>query len=217
MPHLLCLAAGRQEHSPFWHPACSLRFVFGFFSKSWFTCWKNKEWSASLTHSSVVTYGQGGSLMEGENGLFWTGQSHATIEGCCIREPTPSVWMESKVAESYSWYCQSIFLDHCGSSVQAKVYFQWRDVQYTWNWLTQGWKHIPAICQDRTSYGKKIHWGVLLKPASKPLPQIFMENHPLPVDRRENIWEKTPHFLKFQKVYWTAKRLNEEKGTVLGA
>lgn len=85
-----------------------LRLVF-FCSRSWFTYWKAKEWSASLTHLSVVTYGQGRSLMEGESGLFWAEQSHATIEGCCIRDPTPLAWMESKVAE---WKLQLILPKH---------------------------------------------------------------------------------------------------------
>lgn len=87
-------------------------------------------------------------------------------------------------SEYYSRYCQSIFLDHFGSRVQAKVYFQWRDVQYTWIWLTQGWNHSPTFCQDRTS--KKATEVCCLQALSKPLPQIFTQSHSLPVDRGEN-------------------------------
>ncbi|RMB93971.1 hypothetical protein DUI87_29557 [Hirundo rustica rustica] len=56
--------------------------------------------------------------------------------------------LESKAAKWYTAIdiANAFFFIPLAAECRAQFAFSWRGVQYTWNWLLQGWKHSPTIC-----------------------------------------------------------------------
>ncbi|KAJ7408828.1 endogenous retrovirus group K member 25 Pol protein-like protein [Pitangus sulphuratus] len=54
--------------------------------------------------------------------------------------------LESKIAKWYVTIANAFFSIALAVECRPQFAFTWRGVQYTWNWLPQGWKHSPTIC-----------------------------------------------------------------------
>ncbi|GAB0209579.1 macrophage immunometabolism regulator [Grus japonensis] len=56
--------------------------------------------------------------------------------------------LESKAAKWYATIdiANAFFSIPLAAECRPQFAFTWRDVQYTWNRLPQGWKHSPTIC-----------------------------------------------------------------------
>ncbi|GAB0210126.1 hypothetical protein GRJ2_003478400 [Grus japonensis] len=56
--------------------------------------------------------------------------------------------LESKAAKWYATMdiANAFFSISLGADWRPQFAFSWRGVQYTWNRLPQGWKHLPTIC-----------------------------------------------------------------------
>ncbi|KAK4829572.1 hypothetical protein QYF61_005672 [Mycteria americana] len=63
--------------------------------------------------------------------------------------------LESKAAK---WYATTdianvFFSIPLAAECRPQFAFTWRDIQYTWNRLPQGWKHSPTICHGLIQTG----------------------------------------------------------------
>ncbi|GAB0206867.1 hypothetical protein GRJ2_003152300, partial [Grus japonensis] len=60
--------------------------------------------------------------------------------------------LESKAAKWYATtdIANAFFSIPLAAECRPQFAFTWRDVQYTWNRLPQGWKHSPTICHGRS-------------------------------------------------------------------
>jgi len=88
------------------------------------------------------------------------GEWRLTVDYCGLNEVTPPLSaaksdmlelqyeLESKAAKWYATtdIAKAFFSIPLAAECRPQFAFTWRGIQYTWNRLSQGWKHSPTIC-----------------------------------------------------------------------